>query len=286
MLELPVPQQIECKDDSHIIRKESASFSWRVRRKPEETKASVNENDISRFSRNFGDGKLGERCVRCDQWLHEICQSLSKYRKNFNWVDCRNNTFMPTFRSRILRIPFKIRALLDQNARSQPGPIKRNPLYLFTGMLTFLSMNMHLFLHGAGEVEKTRSFAVRYRRQAKITIADVTKAIKKMKPNKSKGRCHYRRCSKCPPHIDVSLTCEHDPKLQEYCVCPQNMPQFDSEGIPNQAPETNKPIILNGPTSRNREGSDQVSVEAKQLGQLYLSIDQETFDPSTGEPYD
>ncbi|KAJ4446384.1 hypothetical protein ANN_13080 [Periplaneta americana] len=90
------------------------------------------------------------------------------------------------------------------------------------------------------------------------------------------------------PHIDVSLTCEHDPKLQEYCVCPQNMPQFDSEGIPNQAPETNKPMILNGPTSRNREGSDQVSVvaKAKQLGHLYLSIDQETFDPSTGEPYD
>ncbi|KAJ4447127.1 hypothetical protein ANN_09128 [Periplaneta americana] len=46
-----------------------------------------------------------------------------------------------------------------------------------------------------------------------------------------------------------------------------------SEGIPNQAPETNKPMILNGPTSRNREGSDQVSVEAKQLGHLYLSID-------------
>ncbi|KAJ4445963.1 hypothetical protein ANN_12649 [Periplaneta americana] len=88
------------------------------------------------------------------------------------------------------------------------------------------------------------------------------------------------------PHIDVSLTCEHDPKLQEYCVCPQIMPQFDSEGIPNQAPETNKPMILNGPTSRNREGSDQVSVEAKQLGHLYLSIDQETFDPCTGEPYD
>ncbi|KAJ4427525.1 hypothetical protein ANN_25173 [Periplaneta americana] len=59
------------------------------------------------------------------------------------------------------------------------------------------------------------------------------------------------------PHIDVSLTCEYDPKLKEYCVCPQNMPQFDSEGIPNQAPETNKPMILNGPTSRNREGSDQ-----------------------------
>ncbi|KAJ4435390.1 hypothetical protein ANN_18005 [Periplaneta americana] len=60
------------------------------------------------------------------------------------------------------------------------------------------------------------------------------------------------------PHIDVSFTCEHDPKLQEYCVCPQNMPQFDSEGIPNQTPETNKPMILNGPTSRNREGSDQL----------------------------
>ncbi|KAJ4435500.1 hypothetical protein ANN_18116 [Periplaneta americana] len=59
------------------------------------------------------------------------------------------------------------------------------------------------------------------------------------------------------PHIDVSLTCEHDPKLQEFCVCPQNMPQFDSEGIPNQAPETNKPMILNGPTSINREGSNQ-----------------------------
>ncbi|KAJ4441124.1 hypothetical protein ANN_10974 [Periplaneta americana] len=63
------------------------------------------------------------------------------------------------------------------------------------------------------------------------------------------------------PHIDVSLTCEHDPKLQEYCVCPQNMPQFDSEGIPNQTPETNKPMILNGPTSRNREdgGADPKS---------------------------
>ncbi|KAJ4439255.1 hypothetical protein ANN_07375 [Periplaneta americana] len=71
------------------------------------------------------------------------------------------------------------------------------------------------------------------------------------------------------PHIDVSLNCEHDPKLQEYCVCPQNMPQFDSEGIPNQAPETNKPMILNGPTSRNREGSDQ---GAKQLKERYSNM--------------
>ncbi|KAJ4447556.1 hypothetical protein ANN_09563 [Periplaneta americana] len=72
-------------------------------------------------------------------------------------------------------------------------------------------------------------------------------------------------------HIDVSLTCEHDPKLQEYCVCPQNVPQFDSEGIPNQAPETNKPMILNGPTSRNREGSDQDS-NYESLSLSYQSI--------------
>ncbi|KAJ4426685.1 hypothetical protein ANN_26483 [Periplaneta americana] len=74
------------------------------------------------------------------------------------------------------------------------------------------------------------------------------------------------------PHIDVSLTCEHDPKLQEYWVCPQNMPQFYSEGIPNQAPETNKPMILNGPTSRNREGSDQLRCiieEAEKLASKY-----------------
>ncbi|XP_069677512.1 BRO1 domain-containing protein BROX-like isoform X2 [Periplaneta americana] len=30
------------------------------------------------------------------------------------------------------------------------------------------------------------------------------------------------------PHIDVSLTCEHDPKLQEYCVCPQNQRHYNS----------------------------------------------------------
>ncbi|KAJ4450505.1 hypothetical protein ANN_01932 [Periplaneta americana] len=32
------------------------------------------------------------------------------------------------------------------------------------------------------------------------------------------------------PHIDVSLTCEHDPKLQESCVCPQNMPNSIPKG--------------------------------------------------------
>ncbi|KAJ4448165.1 hypothetical protein ANN_10178 [Periplaneta americana] len=74
------------------------------------------------------------------------------------------------------------------------------------------------------------------------------------------------------PHIDVSLTCEHDPKLQEYCVCPQNMPQFDSEGIPNQAPETNKPTILNGPTSRNREGASLAVASRSKASCLGLAL--------------
>ncbi|KAJ4428717.1 hypothetical protein ANN_25710 [Periplaneta americana] len=54
------------------------------------------------------------------------------------------------------------------------------------------------------------------------------------------------------PHNDVSWPCKHDPKFQDYCVFPHNLPQFDSEGIPSQAQETNTPMILNGPTSRNR----------------------------------
>ncbi|KAJ4446677.1 hypothetical protein ANN_13374 [Periplaneta americana] len=84
------------------------------------------------------------------------------------------------------------------------------------------------------------------------------------------------------PHIDVSLTCEHDPKLQEYCVCPQNMPQFDSEGIPNQAPETNKPMILNGPTSRNREGSDQIDITTAWRSTASLRL---SFHPEQKESY-
>ncbi|KAJ4436119.1 hypothetical protein ANN_18746 [Periplaneta americana] len=55
-------------------------------------------------------------------------------------------------------------------------------------------------------------------------------------------------------HIDVSWPCEYDPKFQEYCVFPHNLPQFDSEEIPCQAPEMSTPMILNGPTSRNRYG--------------------------------
>ncbi|KAJ4443263.1 hypothetical protein ANN_04931 [Periplaneta americana] len=93
------------------------------------------------------------------------------------------------------------------------------------------------------------------------------------------------------PHIDVSLTCELDPKLQEYCVCPQNMPQFDSEGISNQAPETNKPMILNGPTSRNREGSDQevcVRLPRKSVYKYMVSnlpITNDTGPHVEGEPH-
>ncbi|KAJ4451527.1 hypothetical protein ANN_02991 [Periplaneta americana] len=41
------------------------------------------------------------------------------------------------------------------------------------------------------------------------------------------------------------------------------------EGIPNQAPETNKPMILNGPTSRNREGSDQIDVHPRDTLSIY-----------------
>ena len=88
------------------------------------------------------------------------------------------------------------------------------------------------------------------------------------------------------PYIDVSWPCEHDPKFQEYCIFPHSLPQFYSEGIPRHAPETNTPVILNGPTIKNRQGSSQVSAEAKQLGHLYLTIDQKTFYSSTGEPYD
>ncbi|KAJ4429181.1 hypothetical protein ANN_26184 [Periplaneta americana] len=46
------------------------------------------------------------------------------------------------------------------------------------------------------------------------------------------------------PHIDVSLTCEHDPKIPEY-MSSEHAPNL-IEGIPNQAPERIK-MILNGP---------------------------------------
>ncbi|KAJ4434692.1 hypothetical protein ANN_23260 [Periplaneta americana] len=59
------------------------------------------------------------------------------------------------------------------------------------------------------------------------------------------------------PHIDVSLTCETIPNSRSIAYV---LRTFDSEGIPNQAPEMNKPMILNGPTSRNREGSDQMVI--------------------------
>ncbi|KAJ4426442.1 hypothetical protein ANN_27256 [Periplaneta americana] len=61
-------------------------------------------------------------------------------------------------------------------------------------------------------------------------------------------------------------------RIPEYCVCPQNMPQFDSEGIPNQTPETNKPMILNALTSRNREGSDQDAIRKVQDNRQGLEL--------------
>ncbi|KAJ4449622.1 hypothetical protein ANN_01025 [Periplaneta americana] len=50
------------------------------------------------------------------------------------------------------------------------------------------------------------------------------------------------------------------------------------QGIPNQAPDTNKPMILNGPTSRNREGSDQSLMlagnEFQSLGRAIVKEDE------------
>ncbi|KAJ4426549.1 hypothetical protein ANN_27363 [Periplaneta americana] len=72
-------------------------------------------------------------------------------------------------------------------------------------------------------------------------------------------------------YIDVSLTVTRSQTPGVLRMSSEHA-TIRFEGIPNQAPETNKPMILNGPM----RGSDQVSW-AKQ----YISIDQETFDPST-----
>ncbi|KAJ4432040.1 hypothetical protein ANN_20654 [Periplaneta americana] len=52
------------------------------------------------------------------------------------------------------------------------------------------------------------------------------------------------------PHIDVSLTCESvtNPRNIALSQCNNSIPK----GFPNQTPETNKAMILNGPTSGNR----------------------------------
>jgi hypothetical protein len=61
----------------------------------------------------------------------------------------------------------------------------------------------------------------------------------------------------------------------------KNLPQFDFGEFPHHPLETNTPTILNGPTSRNPVDLNQVSVEARQLVQLYLSTDEDIFDSGT-----
>jgi hypothetical protein len=80
------------------------------------------------------------------------------------------------------------------------------------------------------------------------------------------------------PQLDVSLPPKDDPKFPACCVLSENLPKFDFLEYPHHPLETNRPTILNGFTSRNPVDLNQVSVEARQLVLLYLSIDQEAFD--------
>jgi hypothetical protein len=82
------------------------------------------------------------------------------------------------------------------------------------------------------------------------------------------------------PQVDVSSLYEDDPKFVACCVYCENLPAFNFRELPHHPPETNAPI-LNGPTSRNPVDLNQMSVEARQLVQLFLSTDQEYFDSGT-----
>jgi hypothetical protein len=83
------------------------------------------------------------------------------------------------------------------------------------------------------------------------------------------------------PQLDVSLSPEDDPKFLACCLLSENVPQFDFGEFPHHPLEINTPTILNGPTRINPVDLNQVSVEARQLVLLYLSIDQEAFDSGT-----
>jgi hypothetical protein len=83
------------------------------------------------------------------------------------------------------------------------------------------------------------------------------------------------------PQLDVSLPSEDDPKFLTCCVLSENLPKFDFWEFPNHPLETNRPMILNGLTSRNPVDFNEVSVEARQLVHLYLSTDQKAFDSGT-----
>jgi hypothetical protein len=62
------------------------------------------------------------------------------------------------------------------------------------------------------------------------------------------------------------------------CISSENLLHSNSGKFPNHPLEKNKPTILDGPMSRNPVDINQLSVRARQLGQLYLSANQETFD--------
>jgi hypothetical protein len=81
------------------------------------------------------------------------------------------------------------------------------------------------------------------------------------------------------PQLAVSLSSEDDSKFLACCVLSENLPQFDFGEFPHLPLETITSKIINGPTIRNPVALNQMSVEARQLVHLYLSVDQETFDP-------
>jgi hypothetical protein len=81
-----------------------------------------------------------------------------------------------------------------------------------------------------------------------------------------------------PQLSNVSLPLEDYPKFLACCILSENMPQFNFREFPHHPLETNTPTILNGPTGRNPVDLNQVSLKARQLVLLYMSINQETFD--------
>jgi hypothetical protein len=74
---------------------------------------------------------------------------------------------------------------------------------------------------------------------------------------------------------------EDDPKFLACCILSENLPQFNFGELPHPPLEMNMPVILNGPTSRNPVDLNQVSMEARQLGHLYLLIAREIFNLGT-----
>jgi hypothetical protein len=83
------------------------------------------------------------------------------------------------------------------------------------------------------------------------------------------------------PQLNASLQREDDPKFLAWRILSENLPQLDFGEFPRHPLQMNTPTILSGPTNRNPMDLSQVSVEAVQLVQIYLSTVQETFNPGT-----